>query len=187
MSKRGKSGKGSAFEREISKYISSWLVDWQETKPLIWRSSNSGGTFTTNRRRGHLSQNSMASDLISIDEQSKWLLDYFAIECKNGYKGASVFATFKDCKTNILKSFWEQVNRDSSVVNKEPMLIFRQLGNQELIGLRSQFVHEKLKVQFIESYVKVKFKNDLPELMLFPMKLFFSSISADQLKQLVSS
>ena len=185
--KGGTKGKGSAFERFIAKEFSKWIANDPHIEPLIWRSSNSGGTFTTNRLRGNARQAKMASDLVSIDERSKWFMDIFSIECKTGYKTANIFATFKDSKSDVLKSFWEQASRDASLSERIPMLVFRPLGNSELLGLPYNIVKEKfpeLHNEIAKQFVVVRFNDTLSDLFLCKLTDFINGYSAETVKQL---
>ena len=184
--KGGNKGKGSAFERFIAKYISKWILQDENAEPIIWRSSNSGGTFTTNRLRGNAKQAKMAADLIAIDPRAEWFMDIFSIECKNGYKSANIFSTFKNSKSDVLKSFWEQATRDAKLSNRIPMLIFRPLGNSELIGLPKEVVEEKFKElpTRAEQQVSIKFNSTLPGLFLCKMSIFFEMYKPETLKPL---
>jgi hypothetical protein len=180
--KGGTKGKGSAFERFIAKELSKWLANDPNVEPLIWRSSNSGGTFTTNRLRGNSKQSKMASDLVSIDERSKWFMDIFSIECKTGYKSANIFSTFKDSKSDVLKSFWEQASRDAALSERIPMLIFRPLGNSELIGLPYDLVKIKLYKLIPKQFVIINFNNSLSILFLCKLSDFLKSYTAEEVK-----
>lgn len=182
--KGGTKGKGSAFERFIAKEFSKWIANDPNVEPLIWRSSNSGGTFTTNRLRGNARQAKMASDLVSIDERSKWFMDIFSVECKTGYKSANIFATFKDSKSDVLKSFWEQASRDAALSNRIPMLVFRPLGNSELIGLPYDLVKIKLYKLIPKQFVIIKFNDSLSILFLCKLSDFLKSYTAEEVKEI---
>lgn len=184
--KGGTKGKGSAFERFIAKEFSKWIANDPNVEPLIWRSSNSGGTFTTNRLRGNARQAKMASDLVSIDERSKWFMDIFSIECKTGYKSANIFSTFKNSKSDVLKGFWEQASRDAALSDRIPMLVFRPLGNSELIGLPYDLVKTKLYKLIPKQFVIINFNNspDLSILFLCKLSDFLKSYTAEHLKEL---
>lgn len=186
--KRGKAGKGSAFERKIAKTLSSWLMDWKETEPLIWRSSNSGGNFTRNRMLNNAAQKAMASDLISIDERSKWFMDKFSIECKNGYRSANICQNLSDCKGNILLSFWQQASRDAELSNRQPILVFHQLGTTDtLVGFSDELAQQLFTKYYVSHpYTIVKFKDtSLKPLILFQFDQFFKFYSSEQIKELV--
>lgn len=186
--KRGKAGKGSAFERKIAKTLSSWLVGWKEVEPLIWRSSNSGGNFTRNRMLNNAAQKAMASDLISIDERSKWFTDKFSIECKNGYKAANICQNLSDCKTNVLLAFWQQASRDAELSNRQPMLVFHQLGTTDtLVGFPDELAQQLFTKYYVSHpYTVVKFKSDsLKPLIMFQFDSFFKFYSATTVKGLV--
>lgn len=152
--------KGSGFEREIAKKLSIWLTCDPETPYLIYRSSNSGGTFTVNSKNLK-GQANMASDLVSVDPLSEPLMSKFSFECKTGYKNASVSATFKSTKNNVLKGFWEQASRDAEKTNKEPVLVFKPLGSSVLIGFSDNVVKETPELLTdCDSSVSIKFKNE---------------------------
>jgi hypothetical protein len=177
--------KGSAFERFIAKEISKWLMGGEDTEPLVWRSSNSGGTFTTNRRRGHSRQAAMASDLISIDDRADWFMNLFSIECKTGYKTASIFSVFKETKGDVLRGFWEQVSRDAGFSLRQPMLIFRPLGGSELIAFPRELIEDGTFSLLKEKlHVIISQHKPLQDMFMCRMKDFFDTYSAATVKEI---
>ncbi len=169
--------KGSQFERDIAKYISQWILQDKNAEILIWRSSNSGGQATFSRMRGKRVQKNMEGDLIAIDARANFFMDRISIECKNGYKKASIFSLFKNSKSDVLKAFWEQCQRETKESKKVPMLVFKPLGNSPLIGLPLNFV-KKCYPEILElsQVVTIKFNNELPTMTLAKMADVFETI-----------
>lgn len=172
-----KSSKGSKFEREIAKRLSIWITGNPETEPLIWRNAGSGSVHTIGIKKRGIAQKNMAGDLIAIDPRANFLLDKISIECKNGYKSASIFSLFKDSKSDILKKFWEQACRDAFEAEKIPWLIFKPLGNQPLLGLPISFANKILDYNNYLQCVKIKFNSELSELVLIKLEEFLNNIT----------
>jgi hypothetical protein len=119
------SGKGSSFEREICKDLSRWIQGTE--KPYIfWRGRGSGGMFTQSNLIGE----SFAGDIYLVREEGRFLTDRFSIECKTGYKEASLDKHLKYNKSDPIKSFWEQCTQDAKKTNKLPLLIYQKKGMQ---------------------------------------------------------
>lgn len=177
-------GKGSNFERVVCRMITKWITGVED--PVIcWRSSNSGGTFTVNRRKG-AGQSSMAGDLCSIDEKSKWLFDVFSIECKVGYPGANPLKMFKGAKNDELRSFWTQACGDAKQSNKTPILIFKPNQGKVLIGLTEE-IKTKLNVSFKPSIaLDFESKFDLPKLCLYDATRFFEEYNVETFRNLLN-
>lgn len=177
-------GKGSNFERVVCRMITKWITG-VENPVICWRSSNSGGTFTVNRRKG-AGQSAMAGDLCSIDEASKWLFDKFSIECKVGYPGANPLKIFKGAKNDDLRSFWTQANGDAKQANKTPILIFKPNQGKILIGI-TEDIKNKLNVNFKPSMmIDFESKFDLPKLCLFDATRFFDTYTVDIFRQILN-
>ncbi len=175
------SSKGHGFEREVAKRISQWISGNKDTPYLIYRTSNSGATFTVNSRKGK-GHESMTGDLTAIDESAKFFTDKISIECKTGYKTANIFSTFKGAKNDILRGFWEQATSDANKVGKEPMLVFKPLGNKWLMGLTENFAGQFFPEMFLnKTRVHIKFNNELPILILFPFEDFFTYYKPEHL------
>lgn len=169
--------KGSQFERDIAKYISQWILQDKNAEILIWRSSNSGGQATFSRMRGKRVQKNMEGDLIAIDSRANFFMDRISVECKNGYKKASIFSLFKNSKSDVLKAFWEQCQRETKESKKVPMLVFKPLGNSPLVGFPEKFVKSCYpEILELGQVVSVKFNNELPVLVLAKLSDIFETI-----------
>ena len=82
-----KSGKGSGFERELSKQMSLW---WSggERDDLVWRTSQSGGR-ATQRAKQAIRTKYGYGDLTFTDPSIKPLFDLLVISAKRGYTNTS--------------------------------------------------------------------------------------------------
>ena len=100
----GKS-KGSSFEREMAKYVSLWWTD-DERDDVFWRTSNSGGRATV-RSRSEQETFGQYGDLQATDPIGQPLIDFFSIEIKRGYKGATI-ADVLDRPTKVAMQPWEK-------------------------------------------------------------------------------
>lgn len=179
----GSKGKGSGEERNVCRLITKWMTGVED--PVVcWRSSNSGGTFTVNRKK-KAGQNAMAGDLCSIDAVSKWFFDKFTVECKCGYPGANPLKLFKDSKKDELRSFWIQANDDANQSGKTAILMFKQNQGKRLIGLNSNMVN-KFKFDLKPAmHIKFSEKYNLPELILFEADAFFEKYPVNTFKSLL--
>lgn len=147
-------GKGQSFERKISEELSNWFTD-NETSLAFYRTAGSGGR-ATNRRKGNKEINK--DDFGDIKAElpiGKPLTDFFSIELKTGYAKKSKSKSKKNEGKEVIKvvnwdildiidstqqkpqfyDFWEQCERDSSILSKEPLLIFRRNNKQPCIAM----------------------------------------------------
>jgi hypothetical protein len=146
--------KGGNFEGEISKRLSLWFTnDMEET--AFWRTSSSGARATSRKKVNKDVQVDDFGDLKAESPMGKPLTDFFTIELKTGYaKKAKSKAKKHDGKEVIkitnwdildavdsnqgkpqIYQFWEQVERDAEIANKEPLLIFRRNNKQPCIAM----------------------------------------------------
>lgn len=102
-----KSGKGSAFEREVCQDLSRWWSqDFDEPRDdIFWRSSNSGGRATVRGRRGK-STFGHCGDIAAVDPIGQPLLDFVTIEVKRGYSSETL-ASLLDCGRKAAQQQWE--------------------------------------------------------------------------------
>lgn len=126
-------GKGSSFEREISKQLSLW---WSEGKrdDIFYRSHSSGARFTQRKKIGKTTAY-QAGDITCSDPEGEMLIKNWNIECKTGYGSKTKsginrwdILDFVDSKQKIpiLQQMWNQCKRDAEITNREPVLIFRR-------------------------------------------------------------
>jgi len=144
--------KGGNFERELCKKLSLW---WSNGKAddWFWRTSGSGSRATMRRKNNKIKEEDFG-DIKSDHPETKEFCDLFCFEAKTGYckktkvkrkKDASV--TSKEVLWSVLDlldsaqkepqfiSFWNQVERDSKIVNKIPLLIFRRPQRKPCIAM----------------------------------------------------
>lgn len=137
--KRKGAGKGSAFEREISKKLSLWWTEG-ERDDVFWRTSQSGGRATTRFKSGKSTAGS-GGDLTFIDEIGKPLIDYFLIELKRGYTKdidvLSVIDNGSNKKPPTLLQFWEQAERDRELNNRAKSLVIFKRDKHQICVMSS--------------------------------------------------
>jgi hypothetical protein len=80
----GKSGKGSAFERDISKTLSLWWTNGKRDD-VFWRTTSSGARATQRKRTKGLATFGQNGDIQAIDPIGQPLIDLISIEIKRGY------------------------------------------------------------------------------------------------------
>jgi hypothetical protein len=115
--------KGNNFEREISKTLSLFLSEGKRDD-LLYRTSNSGGRFTSRFNRG-ISTTNQNSDITSIDKEADSFSESLSIEVKH-YKNIDIWSLITNTKDSNILSFWEQTKRDADRGSKLPLLIVKQ-------------------------------------------------------------
>jgi len=120
-------GKGSGFEREISKMLSHW---WSggERDDIFWRSSQSGGRATTRSKAGLRTAGSYG-DITALHDSGIPLLRFFCIELKRGYTADIDILDILDSKKAVpqLIGFWRKAEEDrASARSAYSLLIFKR-------------------------------------------------------------
>lgn len=173
-----KKGKGSSFERDICKYLTVWNGG-DPKKPHFWRQPLSGGLCTI-----HGDEN-MSGDIRSISPESKYFSDKFSIECKCGYDSVSLDKHLKHNKTDGLLSFWDQCNKDATVSEKRPLLMYRKLGVTPVwVGIDTQTITSILLIITDVKYIKLHWPNGVPSLYLFGLDDFFNNVTPKIIKSI---
>ena len=91
--------KGSSFEREICKQLSTWWskgIEGAARDDVFWRSSQSGGRATQRAKFGKRTSGSYG-DINAVDPIGQPLLRYFTFELKRG-RSHGLPADLIDCK-----------------------------------------------------------------------------------------
>lgn len=176
----GKSGKGSSWEREICKFLSKWIQG--EEKPyLFWRGRGSGSTFTKDDLVGE----SFAGDIYPVRDEGKWLLNYFVIECKNGYPKASIDKHLKYNKNDDIYDFWLQVNSDCKKVKKSPMLVYRKKGQNPWLGINKHTKNLLIDKNLNMRYILIHWEDEIDDLYLYDFYKFFEEIDCKKMEKLL--
>jgi hypothetical protein len=176
--------KGSAFEREISKFLSKWLTG-SEKPYQYWRMPGSGCLCTISEENADLS-----GDIRSLTTEAKFLTDLFSIELKTGYPQTSFWQHFAKIKGFKLKEFWQQATRDASKSEKRPMLIYRKKGKKVLIGIDYEtydiicyHINDLTLINNIRMYFSEE-KEDLLPLVLMDFYDFFETMKPENIKNI---
>lgn len=126
MKKGARTGKGSDFERTISKQLSLWASDGSDDS-WYWRTSQSGGRATIRDQKGKRTSGG-AGDITSLDPKGASLTDFCVLEVKRGYSTMNVLDLIDSKKKHIeLVDFWKQIHADMKKSNKPyGILIFKR-------------------------------------------------------------
>jgi hypothetical protein len=177
----GKSNKGSAWERQISRFLTKWLTG-QDKELFFYRSPGSGAVATVN-----LGNKAISGDIIALKPDATILIDVFSIECKNGYKEASLDKHLKTNKSDPLKTFWIQCVSDAQKAEKSPMLIYKKLGlKSPWVGIDDNFFNHVMPYIPELRYVKLSWGNCLTDTYFFELHDFFSIITPDIVKGFIN-
>lgn len=173
----GKS-KGSAWERDVSKYLTFWLTG-QSEEYYFWRSPQSGGIASISPVNKDLH-----GDIIPLKSEADILCSKFVIEAKNGYPKTSLDLHLKYNKKDNMQDFWKQVSDGSKSINKYPMLIYKKKGMPiPWLGICNE-IYSKWKKHLSEKrFIHLKWENDLPDLYFFGLYEFFEVITPEIVKK----
>lgn len=172
--------KGSAFEREIAKRLTFWLTG-QSKEMCFWRSSNSGGTFTTNKG----ATREMSGDLSGLTADAMKICDLINFELKTGYDSADLNLFLKENKNEVLKNFWEQSCRDAKLTNKEPLVIFRKKRMSNIwLGL-SVNLFQRFPILKNYRFIMLSWGSEcsLPAVVLLNFENFLQEVTPEKLLQ----
>lgn len=140
-----KSGKGSAFEREICTRLSRWWTDGRRDD-VFWRSSGSGARATTRAKFGRRTAN-QHGDVAAVDPIGSPLTDLFTIEIKRGYSDATTHELLdrREGAAELLYERWiENALRDCRAAGAAGWLLIAKRDRHEPliwmeVGTRSLF------------------------------------------------
>ena len=82
--------KGSQFERDTCRRLSTWWSGDPDTDVLFWRTSQSGGRATSRGKRGKHTTASHCGDIAALDERGAPLTRLITFELKRGYQSATI-------------------------------------------------------------------------------------------------
>ena len=157
--------KGGAFERLICKYLSKW-VSYGERDDIFWRSAMSGGRATVGLKKGIIRKNQFG-DITAIDSMGQEFVNTFVFECK-AYKNIKLQSMlFGTPKNDSIYEFWIELHKQTTLLNKDKMLIIRLNNLPILMGLDEDSVFRKV----LEDSYGIKpvaiFSNILPVCYLY--------------------
>jgi hypothetical protein len=174
-------GKGGDFEREVAKSLTVWLTG-QEKPYAYWRMPGSGSLSTI-----HEANKNLTGDIVALNQEAEFLTDAFNIECKTGYPQTSFWQHFKHIKNFNIEIFWQQSIDDANKAGKYPMLIYRKLRQQPIVGV-SEYISEKLHLYNLR-HMKIDFGvyngNRLQPICFFNSQEFWSFVRPDAIKNLI--
>jgi len=170
--------KGSAWERDVSKYLSKWLTG-SEKPYQYWRMPGSGMIATISEENVGLT-----GDIKSLTTESAFLTDIFSLELKTGYPKTSFIQLFANLKNFNIEKFWEQCTIDADKSDKRPMLIYKKLGRKPIVGI-DLFVENKFFIYLSRlASMSIRFQDSKFETVVFyDFKDFFDKITPDIIKE----
>lgn len=94
----GNSRKGSVFERDLCRLLSTWWTGGR-SDDAFWRTSSSGGRATIRARKGKRSAGQYG-DIAATDERAVPLFAWLVIEAKRGYSHIDILGMLDSRKAN---------------------------------------------------------------------------------------
>lgn len=185
----GKSGKGSDFERTISRVLSRWWTEGTRDD-VFWRSVTSGGWAHIRRKAGKTSFG-QSGDLQALDPIGQPLIDFFAIELKRGY-GLWDFLELLDGNGDRdklpLALFWSQAKEQS--LGRLPLLIVRRDRHRAVVIFPREFLSLLATVIYPPRAMSPKIilegLDDDGPLVAVPLDLFLETVTPKSVVELVS-
>ena len=137
--KRTNPGKGSNFERSVSKKLSLWLSGGEDDS-WVWRTSSSGARAKTRAKQGKATSNS-SGDLKAENPKAFVIFENCSWELKNGY-GTYCLLDLIDKKSKNPKQvekFFLQAKEDCKNANvKYPILVLKRDRCCEIVGIPTE-------------------------------------------------
>ena len=131
------SNKGANFEREASRKLSLWLTDGKRDD-VFWRNRT---RITSNTPNAEM----QLGDMTAVHIVGVPFIELFNVEFKTGYSKTRTGKRTKnipwdildilDGKGKVFHEFWNQVDRDSEISNRIPLLIFKRDYHSELVSV----------------------------------------------------
>ena len=193
---RKKRGKGSKFEREISKILSLW---WTKGKreDVYWRSTTSGARATVRNRKGK-GTFGQCGDIQANDPIGQPLLDVCNIELKRGYSRDTIshlLDSLPGNKPQAYELFIEQAKEDHKKAGSHFwLLIVKRDRRRPMVYMSIRFYRELSKALFPasetltsgnEPSVKLKFKKKT--IFGCPLSEFLSVIKPKIIKRVLKN
>jgi hypothetical protein len=186
---RGKRGKGSGFEREMSKMLSLW---WTKGKreDVFWRSTTSGARATVRSRSGKATFGQYG-DVQATDPIGQPLLDVCNIELKRGYSTQTVahlLDSLPGNKPQAYELFIEQARADHKKAGSMFwLLIVKRDRRQPLVLIPIKF-YNALQTELVlkgpfKRYIKIRHKGS--EIFVCRLNTFLKKISPKGIKNLL--
>ena len=145
--KKGRSKKGSTFERWLCRYLSEWWSNNQRDD-LFWRSAGSGAMAKTRSKIGRKTFGQYG-DIQATDPDGQALLDVFTIEAKRGYSDqtfANMLDKPKSAGVQNWEHFYQQVRTDQMEAESISwMIITKRDSKDALISISSDITMQLSK------------------------------------------
>ncbi len=142
MRKGGGKEKGSDFERQVSKMLSTWWSGGSRDD-LFWRNPAVSASRTKSRVE------SQHGDMHSISEEGAWFSRNVNVECKC-YRDLDLLEIVDKPKKKVKLIFqhWEQCKRDAKASDRAPLLISKRNFGQPFVVCHVVLA-QRLRVDYI--------------------------------------
>lgn len=129
-------GKGSEYERCVSKKLSFWISDGKNDD-IFWRTQTSGAR-QTQRKKLKKDTFGQDGDIQAVHPLGFQFCRIFSLECKN-YKDMNLWSLINPTKNFSIYSFWMESVEKAYEVGKFPILVARQNRKPDLFVCDSIF------------------------------------------------
>lgn len=175
--------KGSDFEREICKALSTWWTEG-ERDDVFWRSSQSGGRATQRAKSGKKTAGSYG-DVAATDPCGAVLLDRMCIEIKRGYGTWSVQDVLDKgprAAKQPFELFWEQARTSAAMVGPlcAPAVIFKKDKRRVCVALPASLI-ASFKIALACTYLVLR-GGDMGAVVILALDDFFACVSPRKFK-----
>lgn len=133
---RSQKAKGSRFERRVCELLSLW-VSAGSSKDLFWRSSQSGGRATSRRKTKETGLEHQSGDIAAIHPDGHPFIETFFVECKDVKSVNHDALLYKT--GGPLEAYWRKLVEQSTMVEKVPMLVYKELYRPIMVGFPAWF------------------------------------------------
>ena len=180
--KRVNPGKGSSFERHVSKKLSLWVTK-NESDNVFWRSITSGARATMRRRFNKSTVNEQFGDITSTDSSSKFFTDTLCIECKADGKVDLWDFAKKNIVSPNMYQFWNTIKEEAKFTNKYPILIIKPNYKSVILVIGESLQQILDTNSFMELTPIFKFYEDTEDIFIYDFETIMNKCDIDKFKE----
>lgn len=172
----GKNSKGPAFEREVCKQLSLWWTGG-ERDDIFWRTHGSGARATTRGKAGKRTAGQYG-DIAASDPAGHPLIRYLTISLKRGYNRHTLhdLLDMPAGKDSEWQKWISEIRATSKAAGSVSWAIIAKRDRRMPIILLPYKMKEQLKLRFVL---------DFGSLVGMLFSHFLSSVTPDQIRELV--
>ena len=182
--KKGRgSRKGSSFERTVCKQLSLWWTGGKDDS-VFWRTSNSGGRATLRGKKG-LSTRSHHGDLCAVDDCGKPFTDYFTVEAKRGYPGASSMELLDQSRGIPVYRRWieKAITTHKAAGSQTWLLIVKRNGREPLVLCDFRDLETNFSWEPPTAIVTILIGNEWKQVFCVPLGTWLSIMCPNDIRE----